>query len=149
MMTAPLSRLPDPELQPEFYASVPTKRLIAWIVDTLLIGLVGIVLLPLTGFLALFFLPLFYLIVGFLYRVVTIGAWSATPGMALMSIEFRRHDGHPFDGAHALLHTLGFSVSVAFVLPQVISVVLMATGARGQGLTDVILGSTAINRPIP
>ena len=149
MHPPPLSRLPDPDLQPEFYTAVRFKRFLAWIVDTILIGIAGILLLPLTAFLGLFFLPVFYLVVGFLYRTVTLGAWSATPGMALMSIELRRHDGHRFDGLHAFLHTLGFSVSVAFVLPQVISIVLMLAGARGQGLTDRILGTAAINRPGP
>lgn len=149
MYAAPQSHLPDPDLQPEFYAAVPVKRLLAWLVDTLLIGLCGLVLLPFTAFLAIFFLPLFYLVVGFFYRVLTLAAWSATPGMALMSVELRRHDGHRFDMAHAVMHTLGFSVSVAFVLPQVISIILMLTGARRQGLTDAILGTAAINRPSP
>lgn len=149
MYTTPLSRLPDPGLQPEFYASVPVKRFLAWLVDTLLIGISGLLLLPFTAFLAVFFLPLFYLVVGFAYRTLTLAAWSATPGMALMSVELRRHDGHRFDTTHALLHTLGFSVSVAFVLPQVISIILMLTGWRRQGLTDVILGTAAINRPSP
>jgi len=145
--TAPASHLPDPDLQPEFYASVPVKRLLAWAVDTVLIGLALLLLVPLTGFLALFFLPVFYLGVGFLYRVLTLMRWSATPGMMLMSIELRRHDGHRFDTPHALFHTLGFSLSVAFVLPQVISVVLMAGGGRGQGLTDLVMGTAAINHP--
>ena len=145
--SAPASHLPDPGLQPEFYASVPAKRLLAWAVDTLLIGLLGLLLLPLTGFLALFFLPVFYLGIGFVYRVLTLIQWSATPGMALMSIELRRQDGHRFDTPHAVLHTLGFSLSVAFVLPQLVSIFLMATGGRGQGLTDLVLGSAVINRP--
>lgn len=39
--------LPDPELQPEFYADVPLKRVGAWAIDlvvTLAITLVGLVM---------------------------------------------------------------------------------------------------------
>lgn len=147
MIATTESHLPDPVLQPDFYTSVPLKRFFAWVADSLLIGLVGVLLIPFTAFTAVFFLPVFYLVVGFLYRAGSIARWSATPGMALMSVELRRADGRPFDGAHAILHTLGYSVSMAFVLPQVISVLLMLTSGRAQGLTDMILGSAAINRP--
>lgn len=147
MIAATESHLPDPALQPEFYRSIPLKRLLAWVVDSLLIGLAGALLIPFTAFTAVFFLPVFYLVVGFLYRAGSIARWSATPGLALMSVELRRADGRDFDGAHAMLHTLGYSLSMAFVLPQVISVVLMLTSGRAQGLTDMILGSAAINRP--
>lgn len=139
--------LPDPDMQPEFYASVPVKRLVAWVVDSLLIGGLTLLIVPLTGFVALFFLPMLFLVVGVAYRWVTLTRSSATPGMRLVAIEFRDADGRRLDGAMALVHTLGFTLSMAFVLPQVVSVVLMLTGARAQGLTDVILGTAAINRP--
>jgi hypothetical protein len=35
---------------------------------------------------------------------------------------------------------------MAFVVPQIISVILMLTGARAQGLSDLVLGTAAINR---
>ena len=143
----PRPGLPDPAFDAGFYADVAPKRLIAWIVDTVLIVLVTAVLVPLTAFTALFFLPLLVLTVGFLYRWATLASRSATWGMRLVAIEFRRADGTRLDGATALLHTLGYTVSMAMVLPQVISVVLMLTGARGQGLSDHVLGTAAINRP--
>ena len=36
--------LPDPAVQPEFYEDVPLKRLLAWLVDSILIALVVIAL---------------------------------------------------------------------------------------------------------
>ena len=36
---------------------------------------------------------------------------------------------------------------MAFVIPQLISVALMMISRRGQGLTDMVLGSVAINSP--
>jgi uncharacterized RDD family membrane protein YckC len=139
--------LPDPVYQAEFYADVAIKRALAWMVDTILIALTCLLILPLTAFTALFFLPLLYLTVGFAYRAFTLAGRSATLGMRLFAIEFRDHRGHPFDGATAFLHTLGYTVTISMLLPQIVSAALMLTGARGQGLTDLVLGSVAINRP--
>lgn len=142
-----MSDLPDPDTQPEFYASVAPKRFFAWVVDTVLILALTIVALPFTGFLGIFFLPVMYLVLGFAYRVVTLANGSSTWGMRLMAIELRRWDGRRFDLEAAVLHTLGYSVSMALPLLQVVSVVLMLTSSRGQGLTDHMIGSTAMNRP--
>lgn len=139
--------LPDPTHQAGFYASVPAKRLLAWVADTLLILFLCLLALPFTAFVALFFFPAFYLVVGFVYRSLTLTGQSATWGMRLMAIEFRDHHGQRFGFGTALAHTLGYSMSMAFVLPQVISAVLMVASPRGQGLTDLVLGSAAINRP--
>ena len=57
--------------------------------------------------------PLTVLVISFLYRWVTIASGSATLGMRMMSIEFRTRYGERFDGGTALLHTLGYTVSVA------------------------------------
>jgi uncharacterized RDD family membrane protein YckC len=138
--------LPDPDTKPEFYTDVASKRLIAWIADTILIVLICALIVPFTAFTALFFLPLLGLVVSLIYRIVTIANWSATPGMRLVALEFRCHDGHRFDLSMAALHTLGYTVSVSMVFPQVISVILMLTSARGQGLTDMVLGTAALNR---
>ncbi|MFC2967833.1 RDD family protein [Acidimangrovimonas pyrenivorans] len=143
----PYPGLPDPDLNAGFYDGVPAKRAIAWVVDTVLIVLVTALIVPFTAFTALFFLPLLFLTVGFLYRWVTLTTRSATWGMRLVAIEFRRFDGSRFDGATAFLHTLGFTVSVSMVLPQLVSIALMLTTARGQGLSDIVLGTAAINRP--
>ena len=140
------SALPDPHLQPEFYADVPTKRLLAIVVDTLVIVAMCLLVLPFTAFTGVFFFPFLMLVVGFAYRVATIANGSATWGMRLMAIEFRTHDGHTFDLGTAFLHTLGFTVSMGVFVAQAISIVLMLTSERGQGLTDMVLGSVALNR---
>ena len=138
--------LPDPETQAHFYENVPAKRLLAWIVDAVLIFLVCLAVLPFTAFTGVFFFPFLMLVVGFAYRVVTLAAGSATWGMRLFAIEFRTAQGERFDLGTAFLHTLGYSVSIAIPILQVISIVLMLTTARGQGLTDHVLGTVAMNR---
>jgi len=145
-IATPLWGLPDPELRPEFYADVPTKRAIAWVADTVLVTLICVVIVPFTAFTALFFLPALFLTVGLIYRIATIAGGSATPGMRLVALEFRTHDGQRFGPALAAVHTVLFTVSMSMVFPQVISVILMLTGARAQGLSDLLLGTAAVNR---
>ncbi len=147
MFAPSLPGLPDPDAAPGFYDGVPAKRLLAWIVDSALILVITLVAVPFTGFTALFFFPLLWLAVGFVYRVATLARGSATPGMRLLGIEFRDRSGRRLDLAHAVLHTLGYTLSISTVLVQAWSVVLMLTGSRRQGLTDLILGTAAINRP--
>ena len=82
----------------------------------------------------------------FLYRVITITNSGSTWGMRIMSVEILRNDGQPLSGGEAVLHTLGYLVSMALPVLQLISVVLMLGSSRGQGLSDHILDTTAVNR---
>lgn len=145
-MTYTASHLPDPDTQPEFYADVPMKRLVAWLFDTVMIVILCVLILPFTAFTGLFFFPVMVLVIGFAYRVVTLTSRSATWGMRLMAIELRSASGERFGLPLAFAHTLGLSVSFAMPLLQVISIVMMLTTARRQGLSDQLLGTVAINR---
>ena len=139
--------LPDPDHQAEFYADVPIKRALAWVVDAILIAIMTMVVVPFTLFLSLFFLPALYLTISFLYRTISLARHSATPGMRLMAIEFRDRTGARFDLGTAFLHTLGYTLTISTLLPQLLSMGLMLTTARGQGLSDLVLGTVAINKP--
>ncbi|MGR3599134.1 MAG: RDD family protein [Heliomarina sp.] len=141
-----MSALPDADRQPQFYENVPAKRLIAWIVDTILIVLLSLVVVVLTAFVGLFVWPILYLTIGFIYRTVTIANGSATWGMRFVGLELRDINGRPFDLSLAFLHTFGYTLSMAVPILQVISVIMMMTGSRAQGLTDSLLGSVALNR---
>ncbi|CAM4077747.1 RDD family protein [Palleronia rufa] len=138
--------LPDPFRDADFYRDTAVKRALAWVVDVIAITVLSILLTPLTLFTSLLWFPLFYLCVGMAYRTATIARWSGTPGMRLMSIELRDAGGDRFDLAGAGLHTIGYTASVLMFPLQLISAALMIGTARGQGLTDLVLGSAAINR---
>ncbi len=138
--------LPDPLTQPEFYADVPSKRFIAWVVDSLAVVLICLLILPFTAFTGLFFFPLLMLLVGLAYRVVTIARASATWGMRLMAIELRTLDGARLGLPLAFWHSLLFTLACSFVLPQLASIVLMLTTPRARGLPDLLLGTAALNR---
>ena len=140
------SGLPDPVTEADLYADVPTKRFFAWIVDIVLISLLTAVATVLSLFTALFILPVVYAVISFVYRWVSLTRSSATPGMRLVSLEMRRADGDRFDGATALLHTAGYFTSVAIFPLQLVSIVLMLMSERRQGLTDMVLGTAALNR---
>lgn len=146
MMTDALWGLPDPDLHREFYADVPGKRLLAFVVDSIVIVILTLVLVPFTAFTVIFYLGFLMFMVGFVYRTASIAALSATPGMWLFSIELRNRSGARLNLMEAFLHTTGFTISMSMVLPQVISIILMVTTPRGQGLTDLVLGTAAINR---
>ena len=141
-----MTRLPDPATEGVFYDGVPAKRLIAWVVDFTLIVLLTVIAVPLTAFVGLFFLPLLFGVVAFLYRWVGLSRHSATPGMRLAAIEFRDAQGQPLDPLMSLLHTAGYVVSVAMFPAQLVSVALMLVTPRRQGLTDLILGTAAVRR---
>jgi uncharacterized RDD family membrane protein YckC len=138
--------LPDPMVQPEFYDSVTIKRGLAWVIDAVLVLALVIPIVVMTLFVALWFLPLLFFVVGFVYRVATITNRSATWGMRLMSIEFRDSRGEHFDFSQAFMHTLGYTVSMSVFPLQLISIAMMFLTERGQGLTDMLLGTVAINR---
>lgn len=141
-----MTALPDPISHPNFYQSVPTKRLVAWIVDSIVILGLSLIVVLLTAFVGLFIWPLLYLVVGFAYRTVTLANGSATWGMRFSGIEIRNAYGERLDAGMALAHTAGYTISLAIPLVQVVSIIMMLTSARGQGLTDAFLGTVALNR---
>lgn len=147
LMDTSATGLPNPDQRPEFYRGTAVKRGLAWVVDVLLIGLLSIVVLPFTAFLGLFFFPAMMLVLGFFYRWMTLAGGSATWGMRLMGIEIRDWRCERLTSETAFLHTAGYTASVILAPAQLVSACLMIATPRGQGLTDLLLGSTAINRP--
>jgi len=150
-LSGPMPGLPDPDRDAQFYEGVPLRRFAAWLVDLAIVLLAGVPLALLFGLLTLGFgFALFPVIVGataFLYRVLTLAGDSATWGMRFTGLEFRRHDGTRFDLPFALLHTAITAVCFgAFVLQLVSCGTILWTRYR-QSIADIILGTTAINRP--
>lgn len=138
--------LPDPEYQSEFYTDLVGKRLLAWIVDSVIIaGLTAFAIL-FTAFTALLVLGVLTLTISLLYRWFSISAWSATPGMRLFAVELRTVNGDRLDSATAFWHTALFLFFKSMVLPQLFSIVLMFTTRYGQSLHDMLSGVVAINR---
>lgn len=137
---------PDPHYPDTFYQSVLTKRLIAFVIDSIMVVLITMILIPLSAFTALFFLPILGFIVSVVYRAVSLSNGSATPGMRLTGIEFRDVHGEHFSSGTALAHTILSMVALSVCLPQLISLGMMLTTTRKQGLVDMFLGTVVINK---
>lgn len=138
--------LPDPALEPEFYADLLPKRFIAWVIDLVITLVLVLVAVVMSAFIGLFFLPLLYLVVSIVYRWVMLHNFGATLGMLLCAIRLRHLDGRQPDSAICLWHAVIFSLAMTTVIGQVISIGLLLTTAHRQALNDVILGTTMINR---
>ncbi|QFT62795.1 RDD family protein [Roseivivax halotolerans] len=145
-MHAVTDHLPDPVAQPEFYDSVTSKRFLAWVIDTILVGILVVPVVVFTLGIALFFLPVVWLAISFVYRWITLANGSATWGMRAMAIELRDAYGQRLDTGLAFLHTLGYALSISTAIVQVGSIVLMLTTERRQGLSDLVLGTVMLNR---
>jgi uncharacterized RDD family membrane protein YckC len=139
--------LPDPFEAPEFYDGVLPKRALAWIVDVVIVHGATFVLGILTLTLAWWLWPIVAFVLGATYRVATLAGGSATWGMRLMGIELRDHRGNRFDLPTAALHTVGYYATLSFALPVVATAAAMMVTDRRQGLTDLVMGTAAINRP--
>jgi len=139
-------RLPDPALHPEVYEDLIVKRLLAWMVDALVIVALVFVAVLVTVFIALFFLPVIALAISIGYRWIMLSRYGATLGMMLAAIHLRHLDGRAPDPVVCFMHAAIFSLGMFFVVPQIISIALMFSTGYRQGLNDVILRTTLINR---
>lgn len=145
-MSTAFQNLPDPKRQPEFYSDVLIKRVFAWVFDAIVISALTIVAVLGTAFTAIFILGIVTLLISLLYRWMSIAAWSATPGMRLMSLELRDHRGEKLSSSTAFWHSALYLFFRGMVIPQIISFAMMLWSERGQSLHDAFTGVVALNR---
>lgn len=135
----------------DLFDGVLSKRIVAFVIDAVLIValmvpaalLVGIFGLVTLGIGWLLFSPLFA-IVALGYVALTLGgSRSATPGMQIAGVEIRTWSGQRMFPLLAILHALLFWVSVSVLTPLVLLVGLFT--ARRQLLHDLLLGVVALN----
>jgi uncharacterized RDD family membrane protein YckC len=147
----PMSGLPDPERDRQFYDGVPRRRLAAWFVDAGVVLALGVPTALIFGLMTLgvglLAFPLVLIGVSVLYRTATLASGSATWGMRLMGIELRKNDGSRLDGLTAFLHTAIYAACFGTVGTQMLSVLGMVATRYGQGVPDLVLRTAMINRP--
>ncbi len=142
-----LSALPDPQIDRQFYEGVPFKRLLAWVIDVIIIFLISAALVLISFGIAAFVFPLLLFVTNIAYRIFTLSRNSATLGMVVTGIEIRNSNGNKLNPAEAAWHTGLYTAVALLFLALVISMIMMLVNERGQGLHDYFLGTTAINRP--
>jgi uncharacterized RDD family membrane protein YckC len=146
------AQLPDPESAPELFEGVLTRRVIAYLIDVAIMGMltavvamIGLVLGFLTFGLAwlalVFVIPL--VIVG--YYATTLGSHRrATIGMQAMDLVLTPARGAPLDGWMAFLHALLFWVTIWISWP--VSLVFALFTPRRQMLHDLVMGVLMLRR---
>lgn len=143
--------IPDPLRDPQFYQGVPLRRLVAFLIDSvviLLLWFVGaIVVSVFTLGLGTVLLPFLLFATTFAYRWLLLGRTSATVGMRLTGIEIRDANGERLSQHLAALHTVGFMVTLGFLPLAIIGWIIMASSPSRQALHDLPFGTVAINRP--
>jgi uncharacterized RDD family membrane protein YckC len=144
----------DPAIQPELFEGVLARRVVAFIVDFVIISIpvvlaamfifaFGIVTLGL-GFALYWLLPSATVIWAIVYFGVTLGGpASATLGMRVMDLEMRTWYGAPAYFVLGAVHAVAFWFTVSFFTPFVLLVAFF--NERGRLLHDIILGTVIIN----
>ncbi|MEM7506350.1 MAG: RDD family protein [Pseudomonadota bacterium] len=147
--------LPDPAADRQFYDGVPLRRLVAFVIDMIvivalmaLVALSGVILGFFTAGLGFVLAILLFFATGFAYRFILISQRSATLGMMALGIELRDRTGEKLDAPTSLVHTAGFYVTLMFPFLMVIGWLLMLTSPYRRLGHDILPGTTAINRPL-
>jgi uncharacterized RDD family membrane protein YckC len=146
----------DPDLHPELFEGVLARRVLAFVIDFILIAVpvllasmfifvFGIVTLGL-GFALYYLLPPASVLWALVYFGMTIGSHSsATVGMRLMDLQMRTWYGAPAYFVLGAVHAIFFWLSVSFFTPFVLLVAFF--NPRRRLLHDMLLGTVVINNP--
>lgn len=133
------------------FEGVRTRRILAFVLDYIIVGLLSVVFAILVFFLGFLTLGLGWMLYGILVPAVAIlyiwntlgSADQATTGMKMMGIRLDRLDGAPIDGMTAVVHSVLFWAGNVILSPLVLLVTLFSD--RKRTLHDLLLG-TVVSR---
>ena len=144
----------DPMVNPELFEGVLARRIVAFIIDLIIIAVplvaasafifvIGLVTFGL-GWLLFWLLSPISVIWALAYYGFTLGgAASATIGMRAMEIEMRTWYGAPAYFVLGAVHAVVFWVTVSVLTPFILLVGFF--NARGRLLHDILVGTVLIN----
>src|SRR6185437_11734021 len=144
----------DPDLHPELFDGVLARRVLAFVIDFVLIAVpvvlasmfifvFGIVTLGL-GFALYWLLPPASVIWALVYFGLTVGSpSSATLGMRVMDLQIRTWYGAPAYFVLGAVHAIFFWLSVSALTPFVLLVCFF--NERRRLLHDILLGTVIVN----
>ena len=147
----------DPDLEPELFRGVLTRRVFAFLIDLVVLSvpvILGYIFIAVFGLLTLGLgWVLFWLawpasvIWAIVYYGASLGgAHSATLGMRVMDLELRTFYGAPGYFVLGAMHAVLFWASVSFLSPLVLLVGLF--NGRRRLLHDFVLGTVVINNSV-
>jgi uncharacterized RDD family membrane protein YckC len=146
----------DPASQPELFDGVLSRRVVAFVIDFIVISIpvvlaamfifaFGIVTLGL-GFALYWLLPTATVIWAIVYFGVTLGGpASATIGMRMMDLEMRTWYGAPAYFLLGAVHAVVYWMTVSLLTPFILVVGLF--NSRRRLLHDMLVGTIIINNP--
>jgi uncharacterized RDD family membrane protein YckC len=144
----------DPATEPELFEGVLARRVLAFLVDVVVIAvpllfvaififMFGLVTLGLGWFLFFFYSPI-AVIWALIYYGLTLGsAASATIGMRMVGLEMRTWYGAPCYFVLGAVHAIFYWLSVTFLTPFILLVALF--NDRRRLLHDMLAGTIVIN----
>ncbi len=144
--------LPDPATAPELFDSVLSRRVFAFVIDTVALAFIA-TFIALVGGVAGFFtfglawlsLPIIIPLAVLFYYAATLGSpMRATLGMSLMDIVLVPARGYPLDGWKILIHPIVFWITVWIAWP--ISLVVALLTPRRQMVQDLVTGTLMLRR---
>jgi uncharacterized RDD family membrane protein YckC len=147
----------DPHDQPDLFRGVLTRRVIAFIIDlvvlaipivlaVIFIAVFGLITLGL-GWLLFWLVSPMSIVWALVYYGLTLGGpHSATIGMRTMDLELRTWYGAPGYFVLGAAHALAFWATISFLTPLILIVGLL--NSRRRLLHDILLGTVVINRSL-
>ncbi len=138
-----MSRLDDVRA----YDGVRTRRVMAFLIDYLIVGLLAIPFAILVLLLGLLTFGLGWSLFAILIPAVAIlyvwntlgGPNQATVGMRMMDIRIDRLDGRPIDGMTAVVHSVLFWAANVILTPLILLATLFTD--RKRAVHDLLLGT--------
>lgn len=143
---------PSPVVQPQLYGGLLPRRCFAYLIDVIVIAILGFCLgfaLTIMGILTLGLLtPLAVLVLALwplAYHSLFLALRGATPGMKLLGLEARSWEGQPIAPLQAVIVTILFYVSVGLTAWLILLMALF--NDRGRTLHDILANTLIVKRP--
>jgi uncharacterized RDD family membrane protein YckC len=147
----------DPDLQPELFRGLLTRRIFAFLIDLVVLATPVILAKIFIFFFGLVTLFFGWLLFGLVWPATVVwaivyygssigGPHSATIGMRMMDLELRTWYGAPGYFLLGAMHAVLFWVSISFLTPLVLLLGLF--NGRRRLLHDVVLGTVVINSSV-
>jgi uncharacterized RDD family membrane protein YckC len=132
------------------YDGVLSRRVFAFVIDYLIVGLLMIPAYVVAFFFALltlglgfYLFPVLFFIIAALYFGLSLSSSAqATPGMRVMDLMMTSDSGHPIDFFTAILHLVVFWILNSVLTPFILLVGLFTD--RGRLLHDIALGTASV-----
>jgi uncharacterized RDD family membrane protein YckC len=144
--------LPNPVDSPELFEGILTRRVCAFLIDCVIMGIAVTMVMLVAGILGLVTFGLTWLAIPVIvpvtfiaYYAVTLGSSSrATLGMRAMDIILTPTRETPLDGWMAMIHVVLFWISCSILTPFIVLIGLFTN--RRQLLHDMIAGTLMVRR---